>query len=241
MNKIDFISLTSDSYRANEAFKALRTNLQFSGPDIKCIALTSCLPSEGKSLISLELARSLSEIGKRVIMIDTDMRRSVITLKYKTSVTPALGLSQYLTDQATLDDVVFETQYSGLRVILAGKYPPNPVELLYTEKFSELLARCRAEYDYVILDTPPLGVVTDAAVIAPKCDGAVMLISAGKVKYSMAAGVKAQLENAGCRILGTILNYTDSKRSDDAGYKYGYYRHEEKKKLGFLRTKGSKK
>ena len=239
MNKIEITSVTTGSYRTSEAFKTLRTNLQFSGPDIKCIAITSCLQNEGKSLISVELAKSLSEIGKKVIVIDTDMRKSVLTLRYKVESSSPLGLSQYLTNQATLEDIIFETQYPNLKMILAGKYPPNPVELLYTDKFKELLAKCREEYDYIIVDTTPLGAVIDAAVIAQRCDGAIMVISAGKIKYRIAANVKKQLEKANCQILGAILNYTDSGRFSSKGEKYTYYykRTPSKHRLGFLNSK----
>lgn len=223
MNKIEITSVTTGSYRTSEAFKTLRTNLQFSGPDIKCIAVTSCLQNEGKSLISVELAKSLSEIGKKVIVIDTDMRKSVMAIRYKIDAASPLGLSQYLTNQTSLDDIIFETQYPGLHMILAGKYPPNPVELLYTENFKLLIEKCREEYDYIIVDTTPLGAVIDAAVVAQQCDGAVIVISAGKIKYRIAANVKKQLERANCQILGAILNYTDSGRFGGAGSKYTYY------------------
>lgn len=241
MNKIEITSVTTGSYRTSEAFKALRTNLQFSGPDIKCIAITSCMQNEGKSLISVELAKSLSEIGKKVIVLDTDMRKSVMTARYKTESNPTYGLSQYLTNQASLEDIIFETQYENLHMILAGKYPPNPVELLYTDKFKELLAKCREEYDYVIVDTTPLGAVIDAAVIAQRCDGAVLVISAGKIKYRIASNVKKQLEKANCQILGAILNHTETGRFNNGAYAYTYYRRTEpKRRFAFLRRKGYK-
>lgn len=242
MNKIEITSVTTGSYRTSEAFKTLRTNLQFSGPDIKCIAVTSCLQNEGKSLISVELAKSLSEIGKKVIVIDTDMRKSVMAIRYKIEAESPLGLSQYLTNQATLEDIIFETQYPNLHMILAGKYPPNPVELLYTDNFKLLLEKCRTEYDYIIVDTTPLGAVIDAAVVAQRCDGAVVVISAGKIKYRIAANVKKQLERANCQILGAILNHTESG-GFGAGSRYTYYyKHygDEKPKGLFGRKKKSK-
>ena len=239
MNKIEITSVTTGSYRTSEAFKTLRTNLQFSGPDIKCIAVTSCLQNEGKSLISVELAKSLSEIGKKVIVIDTDLRKSVMAIRYKIEAESPLGLSQYLTNQAALEDIVFATQYPNFHMILAGKYPPNPVELLYTENFKLLIEKCRAEYDYIIVDTTPLGAVIDAAVVAQQCDGAVIVISAGKIKYRIASNVKKQLERANCQILGAILNYTDSGRFGSGGSRYTYYygHHSSEKAKGFFKRR----
>ena len=232
MNKIEITSLTADSYRMSEAFKTLRTNLQFCGSDVKCIAVTSSMQNEGKSLISVELAKSLSEIGKKVIVIDTDMRKSVMAIRYNVEAEALLGLSQYLAGQAELEDVLFKTQYENMDMILSGKYPPNPVELFYTERFKSLLEKCRAEYDYVIVDTSPLGAVIDAAVVAQQCDGAILVISAGKVKYRLASNVKKQLERANCPILGAILNYTEAGRLGASENRYTYYyRHPEKKKL----------
>lgn len=242
MNKIEITSVTTGSYRTSEAFKTLRTNLQFSGPDIKCIAVTSCLQNEGKSLISVELAKSLSEIGKKVMIIDTDMRKSVMAVRYKIEASSPLGLSQYLTNQASIEDIVFETQYENLHMILAGKYPPNPVELFYTDKFKILLEKCREQYDYIIVDTTPLGAVIDAAVVAQQCDGAIMVISAGKIKYRIAYNVKKQLEKANCQILGAILNYTDAGRLGSAGSKYTYYyRHSDSDRRSGFFKRGKKK
>ncbi len=239
MNKIEITSVTTGSYRMSEAFKTLRTNLQFSGPDIKCIAVTSCLQNEGKSLISVELAKSLSEIGKKVMIIDTDMRKSVMAVRYKIESSSPLGLSQYLTNQASIEDIVFHTQYENLHMILAGKYPPNPVELFYTDKFKILLDKCREEYDYIIVDTTPLGAVIDAAVVAQQCDGAIIVVSAGKIKYRIAYNVKKQLEKANCQILGAILNYTDAGGFTGAGSKYTYYyRHSSSgHRSGFFKRK----
>ena len=225
MNRMEIISVAAESYRTSEAFKSLRTNIQFSGTDIKCILVTSCMQDEGKSFISIELAKSLSEIGKKVIVVDADMRNSEAIKRYKIESQNPVGLSQYLTNQASFENVLFKTQYENLHIVLSGIFPPNPVELLCTEKFKEFLVKCRQEYDYVIVDTPPLGVVIDAAVIAQNCDGAVLVIAAEKIKYRLALSVKKQLAKSNCKIIGAIMNYTDSKGFIKKKYEYGNYRH----------------
>lgn len=201
----------SNDYFVSEAFKTLRTNVQFCGTDVKAIAITSCLPNEGKSTISLELSRSLAEVGKKVLFIDADMRKSVIVKKYA-DVAGICGLSQYLSGQSKLEEVLFATQAEGLHVIFAGQFPANPVELLNSSAFKQLIQEQTQVYDYVIVDTPPLGVVIDCAVIANVCDSAIMVIAAEKVSNRRAAVIKNQLAKSGVHILGVVLNRVRNAR-----------------------------
>lgn len=164
-----------DDFFTQEAFKVLRTNLQFCGQDIQVIAITSCNENEGKTTVSLQLARSLSELGKRVLVIDADMRKSVMAGR-NTNAKRAIGLSEVLTGMVKLGDAIYSTQYPNFQIIFAGKYPPNPVELLSGKYFKTLLSETRKVYQYVIVDTPPLGRVIDAAVVAPNCDGSILVI-----------------------------------------------------------------
>lgn len=205
-NKIIVKSIAPSSYHLNEAFKTLRTNVQFCGSDIKCIAVTSCTPDEGKSIITSELARSISELNKKVLLIDADMRKSIAFLRHKTNGT-YVGLSQYLSGQADMEDILYSTQYENFDIVLCGIFPPNPVELLSGTRFSEFLKNCRAKYDYVIIDTPPLGAVIDAAVIAPLCDGTILVIAEKKTSYRLAQIVKMQLEKSNAKIIGSVLNF----------------------------------
>ena len=224
-----------DEYFTQEAFNVLRTNIQFCGQDVKMIAITSCTMNEGKSFVSLHLGRSLSEIGKRVLVIDADMRKSVMAGR-NSNAKKAQGLSEVVTGQAKLTDCIYFTQYENLHVMFAGKYPPNPVELLNTSHFDSLLKAARGSYDYVIIDTPPLGMVIDAAVIAAKCDGAVLVIGNSHVKYPQAQDVVQQLQKVGCNVLGAVLNNAEKKGSGyyrhkkgyGYGYGYGYYAHDSK-------------
>ena len=203
------LSATKD-YSVGEAIKALRTNIQFCGTDVKAIAVTSCYPNEGKSTISLELSNSLAQVGKKVLFIDADMRKSVIVKKYVAQ-TGIVGLSQYLSGQSTLEEVLYATQTDGLHVIFAGQFPANPVELLNSTAFKNLIEEQTKVYDYVIVDTPPLGMVIDCAVVSNICDSAVMVIAAGRVSNRRAMTIKNQLTKSGVRILGVVLNLIKTK------------------------------
>lgn len=222
MKTIDFKFENTDNYYNREAFKSLRTNVQFCGTDVKVITLTSCDANEGKTTITLELARAMAESGKRVLVIDADMRKSVMMSRYAEGV-GYMGLSQYLSGMAEIEDVVFTAQNEKFDVIFAGKYPPNPVELLGGTRFAQLLESKKTKYDYIFIDTPPLGMVIDSAVVAAMCDSAIIVVSVGRIKYRLLQNVKAQLEKSGCRILGVVLNHTVKKKGSYYKKYYGKY------------------
>ena len=207
--------------RTEEAFKTLRTNLQFCGKDVKSIALTSCTPNEGKSSVSLQLARSLSENGKRVLFIDADLRKSVILSRCQVSQT-VKGLSHYLSGQCAFTDAVYMTNVKNLHMIFAGPVPPNPAELLGSNAFKIVIEKMKTVYDYIIIDTPPLGSVIDAAVIANECDGSILVVKSGEISRRFARKIVDQLRMADCPILGAILNSVDMKKNSYGNY-YGKY------------------
>lgn len=200
----------TNDYFTQEACKVLRTNLQFCGQDVRVIAVTSCNENEGKTTVSLQLARSLAELGKQVLVIDADMRKSVMAGR-NTNAKNVVGLSEVLTGMVKLGDAFYSTQYPNLQIVFAGQYPPNPVELLSGKYFEALLAETRKVYQYVIVDTPPLGLVIDAAVVAPNCDGTILVIGNTTVRYRQAQNVVAQLEKSGSKVLGVVRNNTKKK------------------------------
>lgn len=208
-------------YRANEAYKTLRTNIEFSGADNKVIVFTSCTPNEGKSTVSLSLAASLAETGKKVLFIDADLRKSVLAQRHKLAVK---GLSHFLSGQADVNSIIYKTQKTDLFVMFAGVIPPNPAELLGQNRFESLINISRKLYDYVIVDTPPLGSVIDSAIIAKKCDAAVLVIAANAISHKFAATVKGQLEKSDCPIIGVVLNKVDTKQNGYLKYYGQYYR-----------------
>lgn len=203
-----------------EAYKTLRTNIQFCGQDIRVIAVTSCHENEGKTVISLNLAKSLSELGKNVLLIDADMRKSVIAGRHTSAKNP-VGLSEALTGMEKAEDCVYSTQMDHLHLMFCGKYPPNPVELLSSPHFHKLLENARDVYDYVIVDTPPLGRVIDAAVIAPLCDGTLLVMANNTIRCKDAQNVVDQLNKSGGKILGVVRN--NVKRESRIYGKYKYY------------------
>lgn len=215
--KLQFDKSTND-YRMKEAFKTLRTNIEFCGGDVKVIAITSCTPNEGKSSIAMEMAKAFAEAGNRTMLIDADMRKSVLVGRYKTGAVRQ-GLTHCLAGKVNYQDVMCETNVRNLYVTFSGPVPPNPSELLGGEKFASIIKVLRNSFDYVIIDTPPLGSVIDAAVAARNCDGTVLVVENNAVSYKFVQKVKDQLDKADARILGVVLNKVDMSGK---GY-YGHY------------------
>ena len=230
MLNINLDKITDLDFKTKEEYKTLRTNVQFCGNDVKIISLTSCVPNEGKSMVSFNLAISMAETGKKVLFIDADLRKSVLIGRYK--INKAIkGLTQYLSGVEQLDDVRYSTNVKNMDLILSGPVPPNPAELLNNEKFTELLETARKEYDYVIIDTPPIGQVIDPAIVAQQTDGVIFLISQANISYKYAQKQIEQMRKSGCRILGAVLNKVDPE--EKGGYYGGYYGKYSKKGYGY--------
>lgn len=216
-------------YSSAEAYKTLRTNITFCDAEKKVLLITSCTPNEGKSSVSLNLAVSLAESGKRVLLIDADLRKSVIMGKIEVTSEggEVFGLTHYLSKQAQVKDIICATDIKNLFVVLPGPVPPNPTELLGNKYFSALINSLKSVYDYVLIDSPPLGLVIDSAVIAKECDGSILVIESGVISYRFAQEVKSQLEKTGCPILGAVLNKVDVQHSKYYGKYYGKYGNDE--------------
>ena len=211
-------------YLYEESIKTLRTNILFSGREIKTILFTSCYPNEGKSDIVFQLAREIGRMGKSVLLLDADIRKSSYVRRYSVS-QPVYGLSQYLSGQAEREQLYNQTNFENVDIIFAGPVAPNPSELLEDAAFEQLLAEAKRQYDYVLLDTPPMVSAIDGAVAAKKCDGAVLVVESGAVSYKVAQKVMNQLQKSGCRILGAVLNKVDVKKDKyySAYSKYSKY------------------
>ena len=164
-------------YQYEEAMKTLRTNIQFSGSGLKVIMLTSTMPDEGKSETSSQLAISMAQTEGRVLFIDADIRKSVLVSRFGFG-QQIYGLTQYLTGQKLLGDILYHTNLPNLDIIFSGPMAPNPAELLGEDAFARLVEWARNEYDTIIIDTPPLGSVIDAAIISQRCDGAILALAA---------------------------------------------------------------
>ncbi|MBR4872723.1 MAG: CpsD/CapB family tyrosine-protein kinase [Clostridia bacterium] len=221
MKTIELIFSDVKKHYVEEAYKTLRANIQFCGTDVKAIAVTSSHPNEGKSTVSMNLSRVLAEAGKKVLYVDADLRKSVALQRYASEAIH-VGLSQYLSGQNEWDDVVCATQIEGLHVVFSGQFPANPVELLGSRAFARMIEEKTKVYDYVIVDTPPLGLVIDCAVIANVCDSAVIVVASEKTSIRRAKTVKDQLAKSGVHILGVILNKV---RIGGMGYRKRYGRY----------------
>lgn len=222
MKKVNFEKIDALNFQSSEAYKTLRTNIQFCGEKIKVVSFTSCLPNEGKSTLVFRLASSMAEAGKKVLMIDADIRKSVTVARYQAD-KKVQGLSEYLTGQCALDDCLCGTNIENMDFIFTGPVAPNPSELLGSDKFEELIARLRPEYEYIFIDCSPLGSIIDAAIVSTVSDGAVFVIEADIISYKFAQKVKQQLEKSGCKILGAVLNKVDMDGKGYYGRYYGKY------------------
>ncbi len=226
MEKISVSRFLPKEFQVSEAIKTLRTNLTFSGADIQVVGMTSYSASEGKSSISFQLAASLAQAGKRVLLLDTDLRNSILQnrLKVRSKID---GLSHYLSGMANVNELMHGTDIPGLYIMFAGVRVPNAVELLGSDRFKKLIPALRDVFDYVIVDTAPLGQVIDCAVIAPELDGTVIVIDTTNNSYKQERRIKHQLEKSGGKILGVVLNRVEPKGK---AYKYGNYGYGEEKK-----------
>ncbi len=215
------------SFVASEAYKLLRTKLQFSFTDdnsCRIIGFSSAMAGEGKSLTSINLAYSMAQLNKRVILIDCDMRRPTLAEKMKLRKNP--GLSNWLTGQENISDLLQRCNLNdgkgAFDVISAGQTPPNPVELLSSEKMAKTLALLRKSYDYILLDLPPVGEVSDALAVANQVDGMLLVVRQDYCDRHALLSTVSQFEFIESRILGVVYNCA-SQSGGHYGYK-GYYR-----------------
>ncbi len=214
-----------------EAFRKLRTNLHFLSVDNppKVIVVTSSIPSEGKSTTAVNIALSLAEADHNVILVDGDMRRPTID-KYLNLI-GNVGFSTVLSGEAELDDVVQRTNFAGLSVLAAGVSPPNPSELLGSMAAKKVLSALQGQYDYVILDSPPLLAVTDGAILAANSDGAIVVVRFGETKRDQLGQAMRTIEGVGAKVFGAVFTMTPSRgRSSYGYYRYdheGYYRYDQ--------------
>ena len=232
MIQVNFLKEDKTNFGVNEAFKGLRTNITFCGDDMRVIMITSCVSHEGKSSTAFNLARSFGESGKKTLFVDTDIRNSTTTTRYMVD-QKVLGLTNFLAGQNALQEIVYSTNYENMHIIFSGQVSPNPVELLGSDRFKDMIAKLRREYDYIIIDTAPLGEVIDAAVIAKVCDGSALVLQADAISYRLAQSVKDQLEKTGTRILGVILSKVSVAHKGYGKYGYGKYGYGRYGKYGY--------
>ncbi|RIJ66127.1 CpsD/CapB family tyrosine-protein kinase [Rummeliibacillus sp. POC4] len=202
----NLITISNSKSIISEQFRTIRSNITFSAPKekLKTLLVTSSLSSEGKSTNVANLGVVFAQEGKRVLLVDADMRRP--TLHHTFRLSNKEGLSSVLIKHETIQKAVQETSIVGLDVITSGPLPPNPSELLASQMMDTLLSIVEQEYDLVIFDSPPLLPVTDARILSNKCNGTLLIVNRNKTKKADVLKAKAALTNSQAKILGIVLN-----------------------------------
>ena len=217
------ISLSNSKTIVSEQFRTIRTNLNFSMPDkeLKTLLITSSSPGEGKSTISSNIAVVFAQEGKKVLLIDADMRKP--TVHYTFDLKNTFGLSSVLTRQIELEQACNKTAVEGLFVLTSGPIPPNPSELLASKHMDQIMITLTEQFDIVIFDTPPVLSVTDAQIMSNKCDGTVLVVNSGVAEKAMVLKAKESLRASKGNLIGVILNNYKLERDH---YYYQYYGNE---------------
>jgi len=213
------VTVVDPTAPASEAYRMMRTNLFYASVDNppKVVALTSAGPGEGKSTTAANLGVTLSEAGKNTLVVDCDLRKPMLHHYFETR--NMTGLVDILTTERRPQEVWHEPMLK-LRLITAGPPPLNPAELLSSRRFAEFLKQVRGQFDYVLVDTPPVTMVTDSAVVGALADGVLLVLDAQGTRKNSLRRAMRDLEGVGARVLGTILNNVAVSRGDYATYGY---------------------
>lgn len=232
MKSVSFTKVPELDYASSEAINTLSINVTFSSENVSRIMVTSCREHEGKSFISFFLAKKLSEMGYRTVLVDGDLRRSVMNGRYGVTMREgSRGLTHYLSRTMPLDEVLYGTNIANLYYIPIGHDVVNSVSLLNSARFFDMMKTLKSLYDYIIVDTPPIGAIVDAAAVARVCDGALMVFTPNVIDRRELLSAKEQIAKSGCPILGGVMNKvvmtkTSSRyyyRSKYAAYKTKHY------------------
>jgi capsular exopolysaccharide synthesis family protein len=209
-----------------EAARAIRTNIMFMSPDrpYRTLLVTSAAPAEGKTTVACCIAIGMAQAGKRVVLLDCDMRRPRVHRVFGKP--NDLGLTTALIDPDQADQIVRTTEVPNLSIVTTGPIPPNPAELLHSDAFARLLATLRESFDTVVIDSPPVAPVTDAAVLSTKVDGTVLVVRALQTRKDLARRATRSLRDVGGHIVGTVLNAVDFERREYGYYQYYYYKRQ---------------
>ncbi|UJF26182.1 CpsD/CapB family tyrosine-protein kinase [Planococcus sp. 107-1] len=214
------ISFTNPRSYVAEQFRTLRTNINFSSPDsdIRSLLVTSAAPSEGKSTASANLAVVFAQEGKRVLLVDADMRKP--TTHYTFHMGNTQGLSSVLTRQIEAETAIRETEIERLDLLTCGPIPPNPAELLASKSMDALIEQLKETYDIIIFDAPPVLSVTDGQILASKCEGTILVVNSGTTEKEMALKAKEAIASSNSRLIGAVLNNFILPKDN---YYYQYY------------------
>lgn len=226
-NYLEVSNFPQLDYVCNEAMNTLCTNLSYCGKDIRKIMITSRYAGEGKSYIAMNLLRTFSQLGKRTVLIDTDLRASGIQSDYRLrySTQSHYGLSEYLSGICGLDEAVYQTNLPNTYMIPAGHEAPNPLQLLDTRLMGELIEQLAEQFDVVLVDTPPVGVLADAVALAKFCDGALLVVGYCKGKQQEIGDAVENIKQTGCKVLGAVFNGVKFNSMSNRHYYYSSERY----------------
>ena len=219
--EVDFTVGNKTKSIVGEAYRTLRTNIQYSffDKEIKTIVITSAEMGEGKSTVARNIALTFAQTEKKVILIECDLRKPSIHKNFKAS--NLIGVSEVLLGKASLEESV-QKHGDNLYFITSGKIPPNPSEMLESAAMTRLIEKLKEEYDIIVFDTAPIKVVTDAQILSAKVDGTILIVRAGVTKKDVVIEAKNLLDKVGANIIGTVLYAVENTRE-----KYYYYENEE--------------
>lgn len=214
INTRELITMSNPKSPISELYRTIRTNIEYSNIDRenRMIMITSSSQGEGKTVTTANLAIVFAQQGKKVLLIDADFRRPKVHEVFKKN--NFIGLTTILIKQMPLMEAVKETKINNLYILTSGPITPNPSELLSSKSMGNVLAAIRKEFDFIIIDTPPVLPVTDAQILSNQCDGVILVIDHGKTKFEHAEKAKNLLLNVNAKILGVVLNNTKENYND---------------------------
>lgn len=233
MRQLKIGRLPALDYACSEALNTLCTNLSYCGREVRSILFTSRYEQEGKSGIAMNVMRTLAGYGKRVLLVDADLRCSTLARRYRFTYAQRenAGLAQHLAGMCELQDVVYRTNLPGAFILPAGHEVLNSMQLLASYRYGEMMDALRDEFDIVLVDSPPAGLIVDAIEIARYCDGAVIVVEYNRGCVQDVADVAANLAKTGCKVLGAVMNGVNLKSFRNRKYYYrserysAYYHH----------------
>ncbi|MDQ1000325.1 capsular exopolysaccharide synthesis family protein [Neobacillus niacini] len=202
----------------SEQYRTIRTNVQYSSIDkeLKTLMVTSSGPAEGKSTTAANLAVVFAQLGKKVLLVDADLRKPTVHRSF--GVNNLFGFTTVLTKQATLASTVLDTEEKDLYILTSGPIPPNPAELLSSKSMEQFIEEAKEQFDYVLFDTPPLLAVADPQILANKVDASIFVVYSGRTEIDQAKKAKELLQNAQSKLVGVVLNHKELKNNE-----YYYY------------------
>lgn len=218
-------ALNALDYAATEALNTICSNLSFVGRSLKRIIVTSCEAGDGKTQLTMQIAQNLANRGRKIVIVDVDLRRSAMMRRFGIETEgEAVGLAHYLAGYNSMEEIIYQTSIDGLAIVPIGNHVVNPIPLLNSPEFAQLLERLAGEFDLVFLDAPPIGLVIDAADIAQYCDGSLLVINYSVTRRRALMNAKKQMMQSGCPVIGCILNrVTFDTISSKKYYSQSYY------------------